>query len=293
MRRLAVLALLLAVSFLAACGDDDETTTSGPGSTSTSSRPAVDAATILRGARVPAAGPSSIETRVGVRLSGTPTDPMLRSFVDVPITLRLAGPADTRSGDAELSAQLGAGIINVDGRLREVGRTSYLQALDRWYRLPTTPPDASPGALLASLGRPADLVRGGVRYAGTQDVRGVDSDVVEGEADPVLLARVLRRAGGALPVTGLPAEADLARALGRPRVRLAIGREDHTLHRLQVSARVTTAGTSLAGSGVTTADVTLDALAVPASGSPAVTAPEGAQPLSELGDVLGGLAGGG
>jgi hypothetical protein len=284
--RLAGLALVA----IAAAGCGGRTTTS-----SQSSGSGGDAASILRSIRTPAsAGPSSIDVRLSLSVSGKPSDPRLSPFLGKPLTLTLHGPVDESARKADVTFSASAGPFNVDGTLRQSQDKAWLQFNGKWYVLPAgslsqskrTTGSIDPTRLVTALGSPAALVRN-AKVVGSANVGSVKTDHVAGDIDTnavvAALVRLSKAAGNQPLVT--PSMLDSLRQwthdVKSGTVDVYVGQDDKQLHRVALSLDADTGAATRSSTGIDGVRLSLDASTVPAS-SPDVQAPQGAEPLSQL-----------
>jgi hypothetical protein len=300
-----------------ACGDgsSNSSSTAVTGASSDS-----DAQAVLASIRTDVGdqGPQKLKLSLTATASGTAKDPTLGVFLGKPITLDLEGPVDAGARKADLSYELAAGPIKVDGGLRQVGSSSFLEVNGTWYTLPantlsgasgtgttgTTGTSLSPQALLRAFGDPKALLRN-AKLDGSDDVGGVDSDHVTGDVDLTALAKVLAAVSGGTGTgtgTGSPASplspaqiAQSVRSLQQD-VRSAtadlwVGKDDHQIHRFATTIEGVLDDTARSSSGIEGFKIELDVSATPTS-SPSVSAPAGAAPIAQLEQDLGGLLGG-
>jgi hypothetical protein len=318
-RRRSALALLLVAGLsltVAACGGSSK---SSSASTDTSGATTGDsnAQAVLAAIRtnVGDQGPQKIALDFTATISGSPTDPTLGAFLSKPISIKLDGPVDSKAKKADLTFELAAGPIKVDGGLRQVGDASYVEVNGKWYSLPagsltsssgtsttgtTSSSSVDPGALLQAFGDPKALLSN-AKLDGTEDVDGIKSDHVEGDID---LAALVKGIAAVAKTSGSGASASpvspsqiaqgvqsLQQYVQSAAAGIWVGQSDKQIHRLSTTiAGVTDAGTK-ASSGIEGFKITLDVSATPTS-TPSVSAPSSPAPIAQLEQDLGGMLGG-
>jgi hypothetical protein len=317
MRRRSALTVVLLASLAlvaAACGGGSSKSSSTDTSQSSGAASDSDAQSVLAGIKTDVAqqGPQKVSFTLSATIHGTPKDPTLGVFLSKPITLTLSGPTDQKAQKSDLTFELAAGPIKVDGGLRQVGSTAYLQVNGKWYSLPagslsgtssgsTSSTSIDPSALLKSFGDPTKLLTG-AKLAGTEDVDGIKSDHVTGDVDLAALVKGISSVAGstggssASPVS--PAEIassvkSLQQYVRSATAGLWVGQDDKQIHKFETTINGVTDAAEKASSGIEGFDVTIDASATPTS-SPSVSAPSNPAPIAQLetdlGSVLGGLA---
>ena len=208
MFRRSALSMLLVAGLAvtgAACGGGGSS--SADSSTSTpSASGAGDAQAVLASIRtnVGDLGPQKISVKFSATISGSPKDPTLGAFLTKPITLTLDGPVDSKGKKADLTFEVAAGPIKVDGGFRQVGDDSFVEVNGKWYSIPagalssatgssggsttTTSPSVDPQAILGAFGDPKKLFTN-AKLVGTEDVDGIKSDHVQGDVDLAALVQ--------------------------------------------------------------------------------------------------------
>jgi hypothetical protein len=315
LRRSAISALLVAGLALtaAACG--------GSGSSSSTSTPSAggngDAQAVLSAinTNVGDQGPQNISVKLSASISGSPKDPTLGAFLSKPVTLTLSGPVDTKAKQSDLTFELAAGPIKVDGGVREVGSAEYLEVNDKWYVLPanalssatgtstgsTTSSSSSvnPAALLQAFGDPKKLFTN-AKLAGTDDVGGIKSDHVSGDIDLAALVRGISSAASSTSGTSAspvsPAQiassvTSLEQYVKSATADIWVGQSDKQVHRFATTIDGATDASTKASSGIDGFKITLDVSATPTK-TPSVSAPSNPAPIAQLENDLGGLLGG-
>jgi hypothetical protein len=316
MFRRSALALLLVVGLsltVAACGGSSKSSssTTGTGASAGDS----DARAVLAGIRTDVAdqGPQKVSVEFTATVSGSPKDPTLGAFLGKPISLKLEGPIDARAKRSDLTFEVSAGPIKVDGGLRQVGDDAFVEVNGKWYSLPagslsststgtTTSSSSSvdPQALMKAFGDPTALFKN-AQLDGTEDVGGVKSDHVKGDIDLAALVRGISSVAGgagsgasASPVS--PAQvADGVRSLQQyvqsAAAELWVGQDDKQIHRFETTVDGTTDDATKSSSGIEGFKITLDVSATPTS-TPSPSAPSSPAPIAQLQQDLGGLLGG-
>jgi hypothetical protein len=313
MFRRSALALLLVAGLsltVAACGSSSSSkSTSGSGGASNS-----DAQAVLSSIRTDVAnqGPQQISLKLTATVSGSPKDPTLGAFLAGPISIKLDGPVDTKAKRSDLTFELSAGPIKVDGGLRQVGDASFLQFNGKWYSLPagsfsstsgtstTGTPSVDPQAILKAFGDPKALLTH-AQLAGSDDVGGVKSDHVTGVVD---LAALVKGVSGVAGTSGAGASASpvspaqvaqgvqsLQRYVKSATADLWVGQSDKQIHRFTTTIDGVTDASTRSSSGIEGFKITVDVSATPTS-TPSASAPSNPAPVAELQKDLGGLLGG-
>ncbi len=324
MFRRSALSMLLVAGLAvtgAACGGGSSSSGSPASTPSTSG--AGDAQAVLASIRtnVGDLGPQKISVKFSATVSGSPKDPTLGAFLTKPITLTLDGPVDSKGKKADLTFEVAAGPIKVDGGFRQVGADSFVEVNGKWYSIPagalssttgttgatgatggstTTAPSIDPQAILGAFGDPKKLLTN-AKLVGTDDVDGIKSDHVQGDVDLAALvqgiAAVAKSSGSsasASPVS--PAQiassvSSLQQYVKSATADLWVGQDDKQLHRFATTIDGKTDSATQASSGIDGFNITLDVSATPTS-SPSVSAPSSPAPISQLTQDLGGLLGG-
>jgi hypothetical protein len=316
MFRRSALALLLVVGLsltVAACGGGkSSSSTTGTGASAGDN----DAQAVLAGVRTDVAdqGPQKLNVEFTATVSGSPKDPTLGAFLGKPISLKLEGPIDARAKRSDLTFEVSAGPIKVDGGLRQVGDDAFVEVNGKWYSLPagslssastgttTTSGSSSvdPQALLKAFGDPTALFKN-AQLDGTEDVDGIKSDHVKGDIDLAALVRGISSVAGgagsgasASPVS--PAQvADGVKSLQQyvqsAAAELWVGQDDKQIHRFETTVDGTTDDATKSSSGIEGFKITLDVSATPTS-TPSPSAPSSPAPIAQLQQDLGGLLGG-
>jgi hypothetical protein len=320
MRRRSALTVVLLASLAlvaAACGGGGSKSSSTDTSQSSGQASASDAQAVLAGIKTDIAqqGPQKVSFTLSATIHGSPKDPTLGVFLSKPISLTLSGPTDQTAQKSDLTFELSAGPIKVDGGLRQVGSAAFLQVNGKWYSLPagslsgtssgstgtTTSSSIDPSALLKSFGDPTKLLTG-AKLEGTDDVDGIKSDHVTGNVDLAALVKgissVTGSAGGSSASPVSPAEIassvkSLQQYVQSATAGLWVGQSDKQIHKFETTINGVTDAATKSSSGIEGFDITIDASATPTS-SPNVSAPSSPAPISQLqtdlGSVLGGLA---
>jgi hypothetical protein len=319
MFRRSALSMLLVAGLAvtgAACGGGGNS--SADSSTSTpSAGGASDAQAVLASIRtnVGDLGPQKISVKFSATISGSPKDPTLGAFLTKPITLTLDGPVDSKGKKADLTFEVAAGPIKVDGGFRQVGADSFVEVNGKWYSIPadalssatgssggatTTTASVDPQAILGAFGDPKKLFTN-AKLVGSEDVDGIKSDHVQGDVDLAALvqgvAAVAKSSGsGASGSPVSPAQiassvSSLQQYVKSATADLWVGQDDKQLHRFATTIDGKTDAGTQASSGIDGFNITLDVSATPAS-SPSVSAPANPAPISQLTQDLGGLLGG-
>jgi hypothetical protein len=317
MFRRSALAALLVVGLaliVAACGGG----TSGSSSTSSAGASGAsdsDARAVLASIRtdVAAQGPQKISVSFSATVSGSPKDPTLGAFLGKPITIKLDGPVDAKAKRADLTFELAAGPIKVDGGLRQVGDAAFVEVNGTWYSLPantlsstsgsaatTGSSTIDPQALLQAFGDPKALVTN-AKLTGSEDVGGVKSDHVQGGIDLAALvkgiAAVSKSSGtGATASPVSPAQVaqsvqSLQQYVKSASADIWVGQDDKQIHRFATTIDGVTDGSTRSSSGIEGFKIEIDVSATPTS-SPSVSAPSNPSPIAQLQQDLGGLLGG-
>jgi hypothetical protein len=315
LRRSLSLLLVAGVALTAAaCGGGGSSASTTSASTSATGDSNAQAVLASIKTDVAAQGPQKVSLKLTASVSGTPTDPSLAVFLGKPISLTLTGPVDAKDKKTDLSFELAAGPIKVDGGVRQVGADSFLQVNGKWYTLPagalsttagsTTGTTASstsvdPQAILRAFGDPTKLLSN-AKLAGTDDVDGIKSDHVTGDIDLAALVKGISSAASstsgssASPVS--PAQiaqgvSSLQQYVKSATADLWIGQDDKQIHRFSTTIDGKTDASTKSSSGIEGFTITLDVSATPTS-APSVSAPSGAAPIAQLEQDLGGLLGG-
>jgi hypothetical protein len=319
-RRSALSLLLLAALALtgAACGGGGNSSASSSSTPSTTASGNGDAQAILASIRtnVGDQGPQKISVKFTATISGTPTDPTLGAFLTKPISLTLDGPVDSKGKMSDLTFELAAGPIKVDGGFRQVGADSFVEVNGKWYSIPagalssvtgssggsttTTSSSVNPQAILGAFGDPKKLFTN-AKVVGTEDVGGIKTDHVQGDIDLAALvqgiAAVAKDSGSgasASPVS--PAQIaqevqSLQKYVKSATADVWVGQDDKQLHRFATTIDGKTDASTKTSSGIDGFTITLDVSATPTS-APSVSAPPNPAPISQLEQDLGGLLGG-
>jgi hypothetical protein len=314
--------LLVALALTgAACGGGSKSSGSPSTTPGTSASSDSDAQAILSSIRtnVGDLGPQKIGVKFTATISGSPTDPTLGAFLTKPISLTLDGPVDSKGQKSDLTFELAAGPIKVDGGFRQVGADSFVQVNGKWYSIPpgalssvtgssggsttsTTSSSSSlnPQALLGAFGDPKKLFTN-AKVAGTEDVDGIKTDHVQGDIDLAALvkgiAAVAKDSGSATSASPVsPAQIaqsvqSLQQYVKSATVDVWVGQDDKQLHRFATTIDGKTDDSTKASSGIDGFTITLDVSATPTS-APSVSAPSSPAPISQLEQDLGGLLGG-
>jgi hypothetical protein len=317
MFRRSASALLLVAGLaltVAACGGSSSSSSTDTSSAKASG--AGDAQAVLASIKtnVGDQGPQKIAVEFDATVSGSPKDPSLGAFLGKPITIKLDGPIDTKAKKSDLTFELSAGPIKVDGGLRQVGDSSFLEVNGKWYSLPagalssssgtgtttTSSSGVDPQALLGAFGDPKALFTN-AKLAGTEDVGGVKSDHVTGDIDLAALVKgvgsVAQSSGGAASASPVsPTQiAQSVQALQKyvqsATADLWVGQADKQIHRLSTTIDGKTDASTKASSGIDGFKITLDVSATPTS-TPSPSAPSNPAPIAQLQQDLGGLLGG-
>jgi hypothetical protein len=313
-RRSALAALLVVGLALtaSACGGGS----SDSSSTSMSGASDGDAQAVLASIRTDVAdqGPQKVSMSFSATVSGAPKDPTLGAFLGKPVTIKLDGPIDAKAKQTDLTFELAAGPIKVDGGLRQVGDDSFVEVNGKWYSLPagslsstaasttTTGSTSSlnPQTLLKAFGDPKALFTN-AQLDGSEDVGGVKSDHVKGTIDLAALVKglsaVSQSSGGgssAIPVS--PAQIaqsvqSLQQYVKSASADIWVGQDDKQIHRFATTIDGVTDDATKASSGIEGFKIEIDVSATPTS-SPSVSAPSNAAPIADLQQDLGGLLGG-
>ncbi len=129
-RRSPLALVLLAVLALtaAACGGGGSSASSTSDTSGASQAGSGDAQAVLSSIKtnVGDQGPQKIAVEFTATISGAAKDPTLGAFLTKPISIKVEGPADTKAKKSDLTFELSAGPIKVDGGLRQVGDASFL-----------------------------------------------------------------------------------------------------------------------------------------------------------------------
>jgi hypothetical protein len=314
-RRRSALALLLVAGLsvtVAACGGSK----SSSASTDTTGATTGDssAQSILASIRtnVGDQGPQKIALEFTATISGSPKDPSLGVFLSKPISIKLDGPVDTKGKKSDLTFELAAGPIKVDGGLRQVGDASYVEVNGKWYSLPagslsstsgtstTSSSSVDPGAILKAFGDPKALLTN-AKLDGTEDVDGIKSDHVEGTIDLAALvkgiAAVAKTSGTSTAASPVSASqiaqsvASLKQYVQSAAAGVWVGQSDKQIHKFSTTVVGVTDASTKASSGIEGFKITLDVSATPSS-TPSVSAPSSPAPIAQLQQDLGGMLGG-
>lgn len=314
-RRRPALALLLVAGLsltAAACGGSSSSSSST--STGASQASDGDAQAVLSSIRtnIGDQGPQKVSLAFTADVSGSAKDPTIGIFLSKPVSIKLDGTVDTKAKKSDLTFELSAGPIKVDGGLRQVGDASYVEVNGKWYSLPagslsstsgsstTSTSSVDPQAMLKAFGDPKALFTN-AKLDGTDDIGGVKSDHVDGDIDLATLvkgiAAVAKTSGSA--TAGSPVSAaqlsqgvqSLQQYVRSAKADLWVGQDDKQIHRLSTTVVGVTDDSTKASSGIDGFKITVDVSATPAS-TPSVSAPSNPAPISELQQDLGGLLGG-
>jgi hypothetical protein len=314
MRRIVTVLSILAVSALAvACGGTDKTSTSAVASSG-------DAASILSQIKAHQ-GPLASDVKVGLTLDGAPAAAgAAGALLSGPITLELKGVGDTTAKSADMSFAVGAGALNLAGKLRSDGTHSWIQYGNDWYVLDASQlggvtsslggagvgsaATADPAGTAAKLGSSLNQVGSFLKDAkvvGTDSIDGVDSTHISGTAD---IAKLLGSVSGALGSSSSAPTAqdtaDMQKAVRTATVDLWVGKGDAELHKLVIKLDLDltkTTSSQTAGMKGLKLDVTAT---MKGADAPKITAPENPKPAQDLlqalfgslGPALGGGLGG-
>jgi hypothetical protein len=317
LRRSATAAILLAGVALtaAACGGGG----SSSKSTGTSHGSDSDAAGILSGIRTDVAGqgPQKVSLTFTAKVSGSPTDPTIGAFLTKPITFTLTGPVDTKDEKSDVTFEIAAGPLKVDGGLRQVGKDAFVQVNGKWYALPagalsatssstgggTSTTSLDPSAILKAFGDPTKLLRN-AKVEGSDKVDGIDSDHVSGDVDLAALMQGISSVAGKTGASSSPISPaqitsevrSLQQYVRSATADLWVGKDDRQIHRFATTVDGKTDASTQKSSGIDGFTITMDVSATP-TGAPAVSAPSNPAPIaqleSDLGGVLGGISAGG
>ena len=267
--RLAPLLVLLAIgALLAACGGSDLSS---------------DPAKVLADAKLPAAGPAKSTLQLQFTPSssggGSSDSGVLGALAGAGIALDATAQGDAATG-MTADGKLTLGPVDTPISVRTTKDNAYLQLGGQWYEM-GSPLGLDIGSLTGIVGDVSKLVRD-PKATAVEDVDGIQCDRITGTINPsASLADTLGNVIENLPI-------DLsAMANGKATVSIWVGRDDHTIHRVQVD---TAAGDTSNGG------LLLDISTVP-SDPVTVQAPADAKPLSDLlsgtaGKGLGSLLGG-
>ena len=320
LRRSATSLLLVAALGLtvAACGGSSSPSSSSTGGATTSTASTGDgsAQSVLSSinTNVGSQGPQNVSVKLTATISGAPKDPTLGVFLSKPISFTLTGPVDTKAQKTDLTFELAAGPIKVDGGIRQVGADSFLEINGKWYALPanalssvtgtstgttTSSSSVDPQALLGAFGDPTKLLTN-AKLVGSEDVGGISSDHVSGDIDLAALVKGVSSVAGstsgasASPVS--PAQiassvTSLQQYVKSATADLWVGKDDKQIHRFATTIDGATDASTKASSGIDGFTITLDVSATPTK-SPSVSAPSNPAPLAQLESDLGGLLGG-
>ena len=261
-------------------------------------------------------GPQKISVKFSATVSGSPKDPTLGVFLSKPITLTLDGPVDSKAKKADLTFELAAGPIKVDGGLRQVG-SRLVRRGERQVVLGLPPARCRARPATSDRRRPrraSTRRRSSVRSATRRSSSRTRSSSAprtstassrttsQGDVDLAALvqgiAAVAKSSGSsasASPVSPaqIASSRPVAAAVREVRDRRPVGRSgrqaDPPLRDDDRSAR--RIRSTKASSGIDGFKITLDVSATPTS-SPSVSAPSSPAPISQLTQDLGGLLGG-
>jgi hypothetical protein len=273
MHRLALLPVILLVGLLAACGGASL---------------ASDPAQVLADAKAPPAGPNRSSLKIefipqgGAAPAGGDTTgadgigALLGGALSGPITIEASSEGDVEAGfssDGRITLSLAEIAVSARGD----GSSTWVQIGDQWYALDGALPIDVAG-LGANLGSVAPLVRD-PKATAVEDVDGISCDRISGTLAP---GADLTDQLGSL-AENLPLDLAALRD-GKAEVSIWVGRDDKTIHRVQVD----TAGS---GDADQTGALSIDFTVVPGEVVP-VEAPAGAKPIADLltqglGDALG------
>jgi hypothetical protein len=313
-RHRSALAFLLVAGLsltVAACGGSSsgssDTSTTGAASDS-------DAQSVLSSIRtnVGDQGPQKVSLTFTADIKGSAKDPTIGAFLSKPVSIKLDGTADTKAKMSDLTFELSAGPIKVDGGVRQVGDASFLEVNGKWYSLPagslsstsgtstTSSSSVDPQAILKAFGDPTALFTN-AKLDGSEDVGGVKSDHVEGDID---LAALVKGIGAVAQTSGSAASASpvspaqvasgvqsLQQYVKSAKADLWVGQDDKQIHRFDTTVDGVTDDSTKASSGIEGFTITVDVSATPTS-TPSVSAPSNPAPIAELQQDLGGLLGG-
>ncbi len=305
-RRIALFAApLAALSLIAAgCGGGgDNTSTSGgngtTGGTDTTSSGGGDAATVLSGIKAPDnTKPAKMALKLSVDLKGNITNQQVASILDGgPITVSLEGPVDPGKKSGDLSFDLKAGKIALNGGVRMIdGSKGFVQLNDKWYELPAdslkTSSDATDAnKVMEAIGDPAKLLKD-PEYKGEEDIDGIKTEHVSGEVDNAGLVEAIGNVAKSQGETVDQKQADeatqkLGEYLKDAKVDLWVGKDDKQIHKIQlVGDVVLPADAKQQAGGLDGAGFDLTVQSTPTD-SPSVETPSGALPSSQLQTDLG------
>jgi hypothetical protein len=312
MSRRSALSLLLVAGLcltVAACGGSSS---NAPSTSTSSASGASDAQSVLSSIRtnVGEQGPQKISLAFTATISGSPTDPTLGAFLTKPISIKLDGPVDAKAKQSDLTFELSAGPIKVDGGLRQVGDASFVEVNGKCALSSSSGSTGSttttgsssldPQALLKAFGDPTALLAN-AKLAGSEDVGGVKSDHVTGDVDLAALvkgiAAVAKDSGSGTSASPIsPAQVassvqSLQQYVKSASADLWVGQDDKQIHRFATTIDGTTDASTKASSGIEGFKITLDISATPTS-TPSVSAPASPAPIAQLQQDLGGLLGG-
>jgi hypothetical protein len=313
LRRSAIAAILLAGVALtaAACGgggSSSKTTTSSGGSDS-------DAAGILSGIKTNVAdqGPQKVSLTFTAKVSGSPTDPTIGAFLSKPVTFTLTGPVDAKDKKSDVTFEIAAGPLKVDGGLRQVGDDAFVQVNGKWYALPagslsgtsgsssggtSTTSSVDPSAILKAFGDPTKLLQN-AKVEGSDKVDGIDSDHVSGNVDLAALVQGLSSVAGSSGASSSPISpaqitsevSSLQQYVQSATADLWVGKDDKQIHRFATTIDGKTDAATQKSSGIDGFTITMDVSATPTD-APSVSAPSNPAPISQLEADLGGVLGG-
>jgi hypothetical protein len=318
LRRSAISLLLVAGLALtgAACGGSGSSSSTSSSTATASATGGGDAQAVLASinTNVGDQGPQNISVKLSATISGSPKNPTLGVFLSKPVSLTLSGPVDTKAKRTDLTFELAAGPIKVDGGVREIGSDTFLQVNGKWYTLPagalssatgtstgttTSSSSINPSSLLRAFGDPKKLFTN-PKLAGTDDIGGITSDHVTGDIDLAALVKgissVASSSSGpsASPIS--PAQIassvkSLQQYVKSATADLWVGQSDKQIHRFATTIDGTTDASTKASSGIDGFKITIDVSATPTK-TPSVSAPSNPAPIAQLESDLGGLLGG-
>jgi hypothetical protein len=304
MHRLKLFAVLLAALALVAAG-------CGGSKKSSSSASGGDAASILSSiSSAPLTGPQKVALNIQLDLKGTPTG-QAAVFAGKPIKLDVNGTTDTDAKKNDLTFQVAAGPLTLDGALLQDGANSWLQFQGKWYTLPadalskTTGTTAGAGASKLSVdqvakafGDPSQLLTD-TTVVGQEQVDGVQTDHVQGKVDLVALVKGLASLSTQMGSTSSPVSpAEIVKTVTKMKryikdstVDLWVGTDDKQVHKIAVTVDGVTDASAKASSGISGFDLSFDASATSTS-SPTITPPADAAPFSQFQQDMGSFFGG-
>jgi hypothetical protein len=312
LRRSATAAILLAGVALtaAACGGGG----SSSKSSSTSSAGDSGAAGILSGIKtnVSDQGPQKVSLTFTAKVSGSPTDPTIGAFLSKPVTFTLTGPVDTKDKKSDVTFEIAAGPLKVDGGLRQVGNDAFVQVNGKWYALPagslsgtssstgggTSTTSVDPSAIMKAFGDPTKLLTN-AKVDGSEKVDGIDSDHVSGDVDLAALIQGISSVAGSAGASSSPISpaqiasevTSLQQYVKSATADLWVGKDDKQIHRFATTVDGKTDAATQKSSGIDGFTITMDVSATPTS-APSVSAPSNPAPIAQLESDLGGMLGG-